>query len=194
MSNLDGLISSEGTLTVGAASLNNRQGRLSSAGLLSLNSVGAIDNRGGQLLTDAGLALHSASLDNSESGSISSQGPLHVTTGAFDNSRGGHLTSRNTLDLTATQITNRDNGRIASDQALTASMTGLDQQGGSLFSNSSVKLNLNHGLLNNQNGLITAPVLVLDTSITSTTRAARSPVPRRLPWRLTAWTTATANC
>ncbi len=41
-------------------------------------------------------------------------------------------------------------------------MTGLDQQGGSLFSNSSVKLNLNHGLLNNQNGLITAPVLVLD--------------------------------
>ncbi len=161
LNNLHGLISSEDTLTVGVASLNNRQGSLSSAGLLSLNSRGAIDNLGGQLVTDAGLDLHSTSLDNRQSGSISGQGPLRVTTGVFDNSHGGRLTSSNNLDLTAIQVTNQDNGRIASDQALTASVTGLDQQGGLLYSNRAVNLNLNHGQLNNRGGLITAPVLVL---------------------------------
>src|SRR3546814_8966665 len=59
------------------------------------------------------------------------------------------------------QLTNQDGGRIASSGALSASVTGLDQQGGQLFSNTSLSLDLNQGQLNNQNGLINAPLLML---------------------------------
>lgn len=161
LTNLGGSINSEGALTVSAASLNNRQGSLSSAGALSLTSLGVVDNQGGQLVADASLSLHSASLDNRQRGNISGKGPVRLDTGAFDNSQGGHLTSSDTLELTATQVTNQDSGRIASDQTLTANVTGLDQQGGLLFSNSALNLNLNHGQLNNRNGLISAPLLML---------------------------------
>ncbi|MBF4554934.1 DUF637 domain-containing protein [Pseudomonas sp. p50] len=161
LTNLGGSINSEGALTVSAASLNNRQGSLSSAGPLSLTSLGVVDNQGGQLVADASLSVHSASLDNRQRGNISGKGPVRLDTGAFDNSQGGHLTSSDTLELTATQVTNQDTGRIASDQALSANVTGLDQQGGLLFSNSALNLSLNRGQLNNQNGLISAPLLML---------------------------------
>ncbi|WP_350601226.1 DUF637 domain-containing protein [Pseudomonas sp. 65/3-MNA-CIBAN-0223] len=161
LTNLGGSINSEGALTVSAASLNNRQGSLSSAGPLSLTSHGVVDNQGGQLVADASLSLHSASLDNRQRGNISGKGPVRLDTGAFDNSHGGRLSSSDTLELTATQVTNQDTGRIASDQALNVNVTGLDQQGGLLFSNSALNLNLNHGQLNNQNGLISAPLLML---------------------------------
>src|SRR5205814_362086 len=39
--------------------------------------------------------------------------------------------------------------------------TGFDQQGGQLFSKTALSLDLNHGQLNNQNGLINAPLLML---------------------------------
>jgi filamentous hemagglutinin len=161
LNNLNGLISSEGTLTVGVASLNNRQGSLSSAGLLKIASAGLIDNQGGQLVTDAGLNLSSLSLDNSNTGSINGKGPLTLTTGALNNNA-GNLSSGSDLTLKAGPVSNQNNGRIASAGALNASVNGLEQQGGRLFSNTRLSLDLNHGQLNNQNGLITAPVLVLN--------------------------------
>lgn len=161
LSNVSGLINSEGTLTASAGSLNNRQGSLSSAGSLNVTSSGAIDNQGGELLSDAGVGLQSVSLNNQQLGNISGKGAVRVNTGALDNSQGGRLTSSDTLDISAAQVNNQDSGRIASDKALTANVTGLDQRNGLLFSNHSLNLNLNHGQLNNQNGLITAPLLVL---------------------------------
>ncbi|MHC2148965.1 two-partner secretion domain-containing protein [Pseudomonas sp. 210_17 TE3656] len=160
LTNLGGLISSEGGLTLNAASVNNQQGTLSSAGQLGLNSKGGIDNRGGQMVTDADLNLQSASLDNRQ-GTLSSKGPVRISTGTVDNSHSGRVTSSDTLDLTATQVSNQDKGRIASDKALTVSVTGLDQQNGLLFSATALDLNLNRGQLNNQNGLISAPLLML---------------------------------
>ncbi|MBV4476866.1 two-partner secretion domain-containing protein [Pseudomonas botevensis] len=156
-----GLFSSEGTLGVRVNALINTAGSLSSAGTLSVSSMGAIRNEGGQLVTDADLNLHSASLDNSQFGTISGKGAVSVTTGAFDNSHGGNLGSGSTLTLDAGQVTNQDNGHIGSNAGLTAHVTGLDQQGGQLFSNTGLTLDLNNGQLNNQNGLINAPTLVL---------------------------------
>jgi len=158
--NTQGLISSEDLLSVSAASLANRLGSLSSAGLLSVNTVGAVDNQGGQLVTDGGLVLRSASLDNSQKGTISSVSALSINTGAFGNSQ-GTVSTRDTLDITAGQLTNQDKGRLTSSKALTASVSGLDQQGGTLFSETSVSLDLNQGQLNNQGGLINAPLLML---------------------------------
>ncbi|WP_434572508.1 filamentous hemagglutinin N-terminal domain-containing protein [Pseudomonas sp. Z3-8] len=153
--NSKGLISSEGELTVEAGSLDNTAGSLSSAAMLSIASGAGLINQGGSISTDAALTVKSASLDNSQKGLISGKGATQVTTGTLDNSQGGLLTSGNTLTLNATQVNNAA-GRIASSQALTASITGLDQQGGELFSNTSLSLDMNQGQLNNQGGLINA--------------------------------------
>ncbi len=158
---LAGLISSEGTLTAHSGSLDNSGGSFSSAGLLQLTSSGALVNQGGRLVTDGGIELHSASLDNRQKGTISGLGAVSINTGDFDNSHGGFVSSADQLDLTATQLTNQDGGRIGAAKALTASVTGLDQQGGQLNSDTSISLDLNQGQLNNQGGLINAPLLVL---------------------------------
>ncbi|WP_460159353.1 two-partner secretion domain-containing protein [Pseudomonas sp. S3_H09] len=161
LDNRAGLLSSEGTLTLDAASVDNAKGSLSSAAALKGTTTGTLNNQGGSINTDAGLTLNSATLDNQNGGVLFGKGKTQVTTGAFDNSHGGRLTSANTLDLTAAQVTNQDTGRIASAMALTASLTGLDQQGGELFSNTALTLDLNHGQLNNQHGLINAPGALL---------------------------------
>ncbi|NBK42220.1 hypothetical protein EON09_27305, partial [Pseudomonas soli] len=102
------------------------------------------------------------SLDNTDKGVISSKGALTLSTGHLDNSRQGSISSNRTLDLHAGQLDNRDGGRVGSREALTATVTGLDQQGGKLFSDTSVHLDLGHGHLDNRGGLINAPSLQLD--------------------------------
>ncbi|SNY17133.1 filamentous hemagglutinin family N-terminal domain-containing protein, partial [Pseudomonas sp. LAMO17WK12:I6] len=158
--NAQGTISSEGTLTANLGRFDNSAGGLSTAGVLSVTSRGAVLNRAGSINTDSSLTLTSASLDNSQKGLISAKGASHVDTGDFDNSLGGKLTSEASLTLKAAQVNNAT-GRIASQQALNVSVTGLDQQGGELFSKSDLTLDLNHGQLNNQNGLINAPGTLL---------------------------------
>ncbi|WP_164341921.1 hemagglutinin repeat-containing protein [Pseudomonas viridiflava] len=161
LDNSQGLISSEDILALKASSLTNNTGSISSAGTLTLDSTGAIGNRGGRLVTDGALDLKSASLDNSQKGTISGKGLLTLRSGDFDNSQNGRVSSSNRLDLTTARLTNSNGGSIGSSQALTASVSRLDQQGGSLFSNTSLSLDLNNGQLNNQNGLINAPGALL---------------------------------
>ncbi|WP_404944474.1 beta strand repeat-containing protein, partial [Pseudomonas viridiflava] len=161
LDNTQGLISNEDVLTLKAASLTNTAGSVSSAGKLTLDSTGAISNQGGKLLTDGALDLKSASLDNSQNGNISGKGLLTLKTGNFDNSHNGRVSSSDRLDLTSAQLTNSDGGSIGSSQALTASVSRLSQQGGSLFSNTSLSLDLNNGQLDNQGGLINAPGALL---------------------------------
>ncbi|QQZ42325.1 filamentous hemagglutinin N-terminal domain-containing protein [Pseudomonas sp. SK3(2021)] len=160
--NRQGLISSEGVLSVQAANLDNRLGSLSSAGPLTVTTQQALNNQGGRLATDGTLAVRSASLDNRQKGTLSSLAALKITTGAFDNSHAGTVSTRDTLAISAGQLTNQDAGSITSSKALTAKVSGLDQQGGKLFSETSVDLDLNHGQLNNQGGLINAPLLMLN--------------------------------
>ncbi|MDY4301447.1 hemagglutinin repeat-containing protein [Pseudomonas salmasensis] len=152
-----GKISSEGTLQVTSATLNNDAGAVSSAGALTLAASGAITNQGGVMETDAALTLTSASLDNGPKGLLNSRGALTLTTGTLNNN--GRITSADRLDLAATQVDN--SGRIVSSKNLTATLTGLNQQGGELFSNTQLDLDLNHGQLSNVGGLINSPLLML---------------------------------
>ncbi|WP_260416327.1 filamentous hemagglutinin N-terminal domain-containing protein, partial [Pseudomonas cichorii] len=157
LNNTQGVVRSTGLLTLNADSLTNTAGSLTSTGTSRLTVTGAVVNQGGEVLSDAGLTLTSASLDNSRSGRIAGKG-VTVTTGAFDNHLDGRLTSTEALRLTAAQVNNSEAGRIASAMALTAVVTGLDQHAdGRLYSNGDVSLDLGHGHLNNQDGLITAP-------------------------------------
>ncbi|MDR2307115.1 MAG: filamentous hemagglutinin N-terminal domain-containing protein [Paucimonas sp.] len=152
LDNRDGLLSSEDTLTLEAASLDNRQGRVSSAKDLKLIVSGQVRNQHGELATDAAMTLHSASLDN-QGGRLSGKGATTLATGSLNN-QGGRLDSGDTLDLATGQLNN--GGSIGSAKALTASVSGLDQQGGKLFSDAGLTLDLHEGQLNNQNGLINA--------------------------------------
>jgi filamentous hemagglutinin len=161
LQNAQGLISSEGLLTVTATTLANRLGSLSSAGQLSVTTTGALDNQGGRLVTDNGLDLRSASLDNSQKGTLSARQAIKINTGTLDNQHGGGISSADTLGIVAGQLNNGDGGQISSAKALTASVSGLDQQGGQLTSGESLTLDLNRGQLNNQGGLINAPLLLL---------------------------------
>ncbi|MEN5093799.1 filamentous hemagglutinin N-terminal domain-containing protein [Pseudomonas protegens] len=156
LDNHQGRISSEGRLGIQVRNLGNRQGSLSSAGALQISAREALDNRGGKLLSDAALTLSSARLDNQQQGVISSKAKLALETGELDNSQGGNLNSGDELNLTATQV-NNDQGSIGSAKALQASVSGLQQQGGKLFSKTALSLDLNHGTLNNQGGFINAP-------------------------------------
>ncbi|WP_267268482.1 filamentous hemagglutinin N-terminal domain-containing protein [Pseudomonas protegens] len=156
LDNHQGRISSEGGLGIQVRNLGNRQGSLSSAGALQISAREALDNRGGKLLSDAALTLSSARLDNQQQGVISSKAKLALDTGELDNSQGGNLNSGDALNLTATQV-NNDQGSIGSAKALQASVSGLQQQGGKLFSKTALSLDLNHGTLNNQGGFINAP-------------------------------------
>ena len=159
--NNQGQLSSEGTLHITTANLTNTGGSLSSAADLSVYSLGRLDNQDGELVTDGALLLTSAALDNRQQGHISAKGAVGVTTGAFDNSQNGRLNGGSTLNLVARQVTNQDGASIGSQGALTASVTGLDQQGGKLFSNATLSLDMNNGQLNNQGGLINAPGTLL---------------------------------
>ncbi|NNJ16161.1 hypothetical protein CSV86_013470 [Pseudomonas putida CSV86] len=126
--------------------------------MLTLKGSAGLLNQGGVVESAQTLNLTSASLDNGNQGLIKSQGNATLVTGRFDNSLGGRLIGSAALDLSAGQVSN--GGRIASTGVLTASLGGLVQQQGELFSNTRLSLDLNHGDLDNQ-GLINAPNLVL---------------------------------
>ncbi|MEE5145048.1 filamentous hemagglutinin N-terminal domain-containing protein [Pseudomonas alliivorans] len=161
LDNTKGLVSSEGTLTLKAGSLTNTAGNVSSADTLYLRSAGAFGNQGGKLVTDGALDLGSSVLDNSQRGTVSSKGLLKLNTGDFDNSQNGRVSTGDRLELTAAKLTNSSGGSIGSSQAMTASVSRLDQQKGTLFSNTSLSLDLNNGQLDNQSGLINAPGTLL---------------------------------
>jgi len=165
LDNSEGLLSSEGTLDVKAHSLNNTKGSLSSAQGLNVSVTSMLNNKSGELLTDGNLILRSANLGN-EQGNISGKGPVSVTSGEVNN-QGGRLNSGDTLSLTTAQLNN--GGSIGSTSAMTASVTGLEQQGGKLFSNAGLSLDMNNGQLNNQGGLINAVGPLLLNNLTNVT-------------------------
>ncbi|WP_064121006.1 DNA/RNA non-specific endonuclease, partial [Pseudomonas fluorescens] len=155
-----GIITSEGMLTINAGRIDNSAGNLGSAAKLLVSSRAALLNQAGSISTDSTLTLKSASLDNSQKGLIFGKDHSLIETGKLDNSQGGKLTSGASLKLDATQVNNAA-GRIASQQVLDVSVTALDQQGGELFSKSTLTLDMNNGQLNNQKGLINAPGTLL---------------------------------
>ncbi|WP_082557541.1 two-partner secretion domain-containing protein [Pseudomonas sp. Root562] len=156
VNNQQGLINSEGQLTLNTGSLDNRLGKLSSLEDMALTTVGAALNQGGLIATQKGLALGSGSLDNSVNGVISAKADSTLVTGDFNNSSGGSLATDGALNVTAGHL-NNSAGQIGSQQQLDLSLASLEQDGGELFSNNDLSLDMNNGLLNNQRGSIHTP-------------------------------------
>ncbi|WP_285376094.1 hemagglutinin repeat-containing protein [Pseudomonas sp. lyk4-TYG-107] len=156
MDNQQGLISSEGQMILTAGSLDNRLGKLSSLEAMALTATGAVLSQGGLIVSQKGLTFKSGSLDNSANGIISAKADSTLTTGELKNRQSGSIATDGTLLLTAGHLDN-SGGTIGSQQKLQASLTSLEQDGGELFSNSDLTLDMNNGLLNNQRGNIHTP-------------------------------------
>ncbi|WP_256585020.1 MULTISPECIES: DUF637 domain-containing protein [unclassified Pseudomonas] len=155
-----GRVLSNGSLNLAANQVLNGNGLITSTGNLNA-TLGYLNNRAGELSSLAAATLRMATLDN-VAGLVNAGQALSITATATVNNQGGKLTSLDALSLNAGKVDNSSGGRIASNKALTASVVSLDQHdGGQLTSATSLALDLNHGELNNQNGLINAPLLVL---------------------------------
>ncbi|MGF6362632.1 filamentous hemagglutinin [Pseudomonas frederiksbergensis] len=156
----NGRVLSSGNLNLTANQVLNSNGLITSTGHLDA-TLGHLNNRTGELSSLATATLRMATLDN-VAGLVNAGQALSITATGAVNNQGGKLTSLDSLSLNAGQVDNSSKGRIASNKALTVSVSSLDQHdGGQLTSNTSLTLDLNHGELNNQNGLINAPALVL---------------------------------
>ncbi|MBR7198038.1 hemagglutinin repeat-containing protein [Pseudomonas sp. 14A] len=156
LDNQQGLISSEGQMTLNLGSLDNRLGKLSSLEAMALTSVAGVQNQGGLIASQKGLTFTSGSLDNSDNGILSAKDDSTLNTGEFKNRQGGSLATDGTLLLTTAHLDN-SGGIIGSQKTLQASVTSLQQDGGELFSNGDLTLDLNNGLLDNQRGNIHTP-------------------------------------
>ncbi|MBK5529905.1 DUF637 domain-containing protein, partial [Pseudomonas sp. TH06] len=156
LDNQQGLISSEGQMTLTAGSLDNRLGKLSSLEAMALTASGSVLSQGGLIASQKGLTFKSGSLDNSDNGIISAKADSTLATGDFKNRQGGSLATDGTLLLTTAHLDN-SGGTIGSQKKLEASVTSLEQDGGELFSNGDLTLDMNNGLLNNQRGNLHTP-------------------------------------
>jgi filamentous hemagglutinin len=156
MDNQQGLISSEGQMTLTAGSLDNRLGKLSSLEAMALTASGSVLSQGGLIVSQKGLTFKSGSLDNSDNGIISAKADSTLTTGELKNRQGGSIATDGSLLLTAAHLDN-SGGSLGSQQRLEVSVTSLAQDGGELFSNGELTLDMNNGLLNNQRGNIHTP-------------------------------------
>ncbi len=156
LDNQQGLISSEGQMTLTAGSLDNRLGKLSSLEAMALTASGAVLSQGGLIASQKGLTLKSGSLDNSDNGLISAKADSTLTTGELKNRQGGSIATDGSLLLTAAHLDNAG-GSLGSQQKLEASLTSLEQDGGELFSNGDLTLDMHNGLLDNQRGNIHTP-------------------------------------
>jgi filamentous hemagglutinin len=156
----NGRVLSSGNLNLTANQVLNGNGLITSTGHLNA-TLGRLNNSTGELSSLATVTLRMATLDN-VAGLVNAAQALSITATGAVNNQGGKLTSLDSLSLNAGKVDNSNKGQIASNKALTASIASLDQHdGGQLTGGTSLTLDLNHGELNNQNGLINAPVLVL---------------------------------
>jgi filamentous hemagglutinin len=156
LDNQQGLISSEGQMTLTAGSLDNRLGKLSSLEAMALTASGSVLSQGGLIVSQKGLTFKSGSLDNSDNGIISAKADSTLTSGELKNRQGGSIATDGTLLLTAAHLDN-SGGSLGSQQKLEVSVTSLEQDGGELFSNGDLTLDMHNGLLDNQRGNIHTP-------------------------------------
>jgi filamentous hemagglutinin len=161
--NRNGELSSRSGVVVTATQLDNSDGGLVVAGGGAALNVDQLLNRNQGLISSEGLLSVSARTLANNAGTLSSAGPLTLSAlGAVDN-RGGRLVTDGGLILNAASVDNSQNGTLSARQALSLGTADLNnQQGGQITSAEVLTLDLNRGEFNNQNGLINAPLLMLN--------------------------------
>ncbi|MDC6108491.1 hemagglutinin repeat-containing protein [Serratia rubidaea] len=167
LDNGDGKIFSKLSQTLRAEDLLNHQGWMGSQGGWSAVAR-RFDNRGGSVQSQQDAQLASAGLDN-QGGSIQSAGALALHIGQDVDNRGGKLSAQGQLALRganageAAGTLHNAAGQLLAGDALSVAAQSLDnQQGGLLYSQRAMRLNLNGALDNRQGRLQSGEQLQLD--------------------------------
>ncbi|ENO89831.1 hemagglutinin repeat-containing protein [Thauera linaloolentis] len=163
LDNIAGLLQAGTTLDVdthGQALINRDtadSGGLIAQGNLTLDA-GAVDNAGGTIGTAGTLVLDAATLSN-RGGRITQAGSnltALAVAGQIDN-RDGLIASAASLDLTASELDNRDGGQIVTDGSLILSTTAgpLRNDGGTMFAQA-IRIDAQDQTLSNVHGQLIA--------------------------------------
>jgi len=162
LDNTGGRIASNGDLTIGAASLYNDAGRITSMTSLHVDT-GAASNVEGTLAANDQLTLQATGLDNTRGSIGAVTGNLHVDTQGTTNNSAGQLLSGGALTLTNAGLNNTDGQATGQSLSVDTRGAALDNTRGTLGSTAGAAT-LRTGALNNDAGLIqSAQDLQLDT-------------------------------
>jgi filamentous hemagglutinin len=148
----EGAVISKGDQTLVADTLDNRQGQVSSQGLLNLTTQ-TLHNQGGSIIADQDLALNAGRVENSQ-GQIASKTNLQATVDSFSQ-QGGSLISQGALALNANTLENREAGLVAATHGVTLLAGAVDNRGGEISSGQAVTLTGN-SLDNSEAGKVIA--------------------------------------
>ncbi|QJI14819.1 filamentous hemagglutinin N-terminal domain-containing protein [Pseudomonas sp. ADAK22] len=161
--NRNGELSSRAGVQVTGTQLDNSDGGLVIAGSGAGLTVDQLLNRNQGLISSEGLLSVTARNVANNGGTLSSAGPLTLNAfGAVDN-QGGRLVTDARLILNSASLDNSQKGTLSARQAAQITTADLNnQQGGQITSAEALTLDLNRGQLNNQGGLINAPLLMLN--------------------------------
>ncbi|MCW0423122.1 hypothetical protein NB713_001065 [Xanthomonas sacchari] len=157
------LVSNGGDLQLGAASINNAQGRIEHAGsgTLTVSSSGALGNAGGRILTQGQLQLSTGNTFDNQGGAIAAAGDASVTAAGLGNI-GGSVSARGlNVQLGSGALDNRLGVVQATGGSLVLRADSLENRGGTMQALSSggaggdLRVDLAH-TLNNDAGVIGA--------------------------------------
>ena len=140
-----GLLASQGSLQLQAASLDNRDGKLQSSRLDVALGSGALDNRQGLLLGRDHLALQAGSIDNRLTASLEQglqAGQLQLAASSLDNTQGQIRTAADSQIQLATQLNNVD-GVVAAGGSLQLAAAHVDNTRGQWQTGQDLQLKLN---------------------------------------------------
>ncbi|WP_432368729.1 hemagglutinin repeat-containing protein [Pantoea allii] len=138
LSNQQGKVQSEESLTLAAQSLQNDAGSIASQQQLTLNVTGELSNQGGTLRSN-GVQQVSANHINNQQGTISSLDDLGVNAAQLDNAS-GTLISQGT-GIYRIDTLNNQQGKIHSGRALTLNSNVVNNQAGQLVSTQNQVIN-----------------------------------------------------
>ncbi|MCQ9424353.1 DUF637 domain-containing protein [Pseudomonas sp. LJDD11] len=164
LTNSNAKVVSGGDLLIsGNAQIDNRNGRLSSQGLLSLMAA-QVDNRNKGVITANSLSIDAKNIDN-QNGTLFSKGRLQLRGSGLDN-RNGEIAG-NQLDFGLTGALLNSYGVIESSASLTLGAARLDNsqgQIGALGSTGTTELNIS-GTLDNSRGRLQSANQHMDFSL-----------------------------
>ncbi|RDS79967.1 filamentous hemagglutinin N-terminal domain-containing protein [Dyella monticola] len=159
-----GLTGGNGSVTLGAGSLNNTRGELQATSSLAVTSQGALTNSSGSVISNGTLSLSGTIVSNA-SGEVVSDGTLGVTAASFDNTS-GTVINRSTQATTAnvSGLLTNTNGALGGDGTLTATLGGLTNAGGSVIGALGLNVTSTSTLSNDSGQLLSGAALTLNAN------------------------------
>ncbi|MCJ1884706.1 filamentous hemagglutinin N-terminal domain-containing protein [Pseudomonas sp. LA21] len=148
-----GELSSQQSVLLALADLNNQGGRILSSDVLTLRAQSTVDNsQAGVLFGRNQLQLNAHDLNNSQGGTLASQGAIQASLdGALDNHADGALAAGSSLSVTSASLNNQA-GSLSAGQELRLATHATDNQGGRIIAQG--QLNATAGDLDNRNGIL----------------------------------------